>query len=173
MVSGALHADTNIYGSCGGKPSTLDRLFTNADKIREKCIEDIYEANKVKTQKELEELSRTSHQLGTELKKVAIKSSVGMVQCSPRPGEPDRDKKLIKRCEEIVAAQNAVIDRMHELTGWNDRGRPSSSAKNVEEAINPPCPTNEKLGDLRMAASFNRKLFKTWEYCRGLMMDGM
>ena len=171
MVSGALFAQSEIYGSCGGKPGTLDRLFTNASKIREKCIDDVYAANKEKTRIEVEELARTYEKLGVELKKVAIKSSVGLVQCAPRAGEPARDLKLIKRCEEVVSSQNAITDRMNELTGWNDRGRPASHSKNINAEITAPCPSPEKLGDLRMAASFNRKLFLTWEECRKTMID--
>lgn len=173
VVGGALHADNEIYGSCGGKPSTLDKLFTNAAKIREKCIEDIYEANKEKTRKEIEELANTIDQLNAEIKKVAIKSSVGLVQCEPRYGEAARDKKLIKRCQDAVAAQNALIDRMDTLAGWKEKPRPKSDVKNVEDALNAPCPPDHKLSDLRVAATYNRKLFKMWEHCRNLMIDKM
>ncbi|MBC7428478.1 MAG: hypothetical protein H7336_07700 [Bacteriovorax sp.] len=167
LVAGVLQAQNNPYMACGARPGILENLFSNASKIREKCVEDIYEANKKKTAKEIEELSVTSDKLGAELKKVAIKVNFNIVQCVPRPGEPARDAKLIKRCEDLVTAQNAVISRMDDLSGWSDRPRKKSSDdnKSVQASITPPCPTKEKLQDLQVVRAYNKKLNEMWERC--------
>lgn len=155
----------------------LDSLFKNADKIREKCIDDIYAENKEKTRLELEELARASAALSVEIKKAAVKSTLTVTNCSSARGEPPRDPALVKKCNDLVNMHNAIIDRMNTLSGWNDNGRPKNDAKNdaksIESAITPPCPSKEKMAELRQAAIFNRKLFKTWEYCRNAMIDGM
>lgn len=173
MFTGALFGQsstTNIYGSCGAKPNALEKLFTNADKVRQKCLDDAFEQFKEQNRRELDELAKLSTNLSAEIKKVAIKSSVGLVQCAPRPGEPARDKNLIKKCEELVVAHNAVSDRMNELTGWNIKPAPRAEDKNSGKEVLPPCPSNDKLNDLRIAATFNRKLFERWERCRADMM---
>lgn len=171
IISGALNAQVNIYGSCGAKPNTLENLFTNADKIRQKCIEDIYKENREKTLLEIQELATTIEKLNEEIKKYAIKSSYGLVQCAPRPGEPERSQQLIQRCNSLVATQNTLIDRMNTLTGWSDRPAPKSSDANVEQSITAPCPPKEKINDLKIAANFNKKLHKTWERCRLAIID--
>lgn len=165
-LSGVLHA-ADPYGSCGTKPGFFDRLINDAEKIRLKCIDDIYEANKEKVRKEIEDLHETSNNIGIELKKVAIKVDFNIVQCSPRSGEASRDPKLVQRCQELVSAKNAVISRIDELMGWNDRprSRDNNKANANTASISPPCPSKEKLKEMQVARMFNRKLFQTWERC--------
>lgn len=78
----SLHADSPNYSMCGGKPGIIDKLFTGAEKIRLKCIEDVYQANKEKVRKEIEELHALSTNISSELKKTAIKVDYNLVQCA-------------------------------------------------------------------------------------------
>lgn len=168
LVASALTAkdSADTYGSCGAQPGVLEKLFTNAQKIREKCVEDIYEENKEKTRKEVEELHNTSNKLGAELKKVAVKVDFNIVHCAPRRGDPAREPKLIKRCEDLVKAQNAIISRIDELMGWNDRPVTKVTHQSSESEANPPCPSKDKLKDMQVARAFNKKLYVLWERCK-------
>jgi hypothetical protein len=123
MISGFVHARPT-YEMCGARPGLFDRLLTDAEKIRIKCIEDVYAANQEAIRKEVAELQATSQKLSLELKKVAVKVNYNIVQCSPRTGEPARDPKLVSRCQELVKAQNQVISRIDELMGWSEKPRP-------------------------------------------------
>lgn len=164
MVSGFVHARPS-YEMCGAKPGLLEGLFTDAEKIRIKCIEDVYKANQEAIQKEVADLHATSQKLSLELKKVAIKVDYNIVQCSPRTGEPPRAQKLIDRCSELVRANNAVISRIDELMGWSERPKPKPTDSNAAINATPPCPSQAKLEEMKVARMFNRKLFETYERC--------
>lgn len=164
IITTPLHAEGPNYGMCGGKPGVLEKLFTDAEKIRIKCIEDAYQANKEKVRKELEDLYAMNTKLDLELKKSAISIKYNMVQCTPKYGEPKRSAKLIQRCSELVAAKSAVVYRIHELNGWN--AKPIAKKSTITNAeITPPCPSKEKLKEMQVARMFNRKLFVTYERC--------
>ncbi len=167
LTSGLLHAVT-VYQACGAKPSFLDRMLTDAEKIRIKCIDDYYEKVKEKVRLEVEALHEAHKKLNVELKKVAIKVEVGRVECSPRRGEAERSPELIKRCQEIVLAQNAILYRIDELMGWNEKPRPQPSANTTPASIVPDCPSKQKLKEMEVSRMFNRKLFQTWERCVAL-----
>jgi len=159
-----VHADGPNYGMCGEKKDMITRLFTDAEKIRIKCIEDAFQANKEKVRREIDELYAINTKLTAELNKAAIKVNFNMVQCSPKYGEPKRAPHLIKRCEELIAAKTAVIYRINELNGWNEKPiTKNPKVKNTE--VNPPCPSKQKLKEMQVARMFNRKLFVTWERC--------
>lgn len=166
IMDGKIQA-SETYATCGVKPGFLANLLTDAEKIRVKCIEDIYEQNKEQTRIEVEELDHTIGQLGTEVKKVALKNEYNMVQCDPRNGEPKRDPKLSARCHELVRTRNALISRMDELLGWSERPRPKPrpDGKVSASELTPPCPSKEKLKEMQTARIFNRKLFQTYERC--------
>ena len=174
-LNNTLHADSNdgIYGSCGKKPNLWEKLSSDADKVRQKCIDDIFTANKEKIRLEIEEIAKIMADLSKEISKVAIKSTLTITQCTPRPAEPDRDPKKIKKCNELVNLHNALADRMAILTGWREAGAPKYDDKNANKSITLPCPSDDKMAELRQAATFNRKLFKTWENCRASMIDKM
>lgn len=150
---------------CGAKPNLLDKFLTDAEKIRIKCIEDVYAAQQEAIRKELQELHETSQKLSSEIKKVAIKSTYNTVQCAPRPGEPVRDPKLVSRCEELVVALNRIVDRMDELNGWSSKPKPKLTDDNTNIAATPPCPSKEKLEEMKPVRMFNRKLYQTYERC--------
>ena len=62
IITTPLHAEGPNYGMCGARPGMINRLFTDAEKIRIKCIEDAYQANKEKVRKEkLEEAKKNKH----------------------------------------------------------------------------------------------------------------
>ncbi len=166
-----LHAEGPNYGMCGERPGMINRLFTDAEKIRIKCIEDAYQANKEKVRKEIEDLYAMNTKLDAELKKSAIKINYNMVQCSPKYGEPKRAPSLIKRCEEIIVAKTAVISRINELNGW-DAKPVAKNLKTKNSEVSPPCPSKEKLKEMQVARMFNRKLFVTWERCVTLNPEG-
>ena len=153
------------YENCGTRPGLLERLISDAEKIRTKCIDDIYEANKKKVQKELDELHQANLLLSDEIKKSAIKVNYNIVICSPRKGEPARSPELISRCNELVNAKNAIISRIEEITEWESKRPVISPTKATPEHIVPPCPSKENLKKIQSVRMFNRKLYKTWERC--------
>lgn len=167
LTSGFLHAMT-AYQACGAKPSFLDRMLTDAEKIRIKCIDDYYEKVKEKVRLEVEALHQSHKKLDVELRKVAVKVEVGRVECSPRRGEPERDPRLVKKCQEIVVAQNAILYRIDELMGWNEKPKPPANANTTPNSIVPDCPSKQKLKEMEVTRMFNRKLFETWERCVSL-----
>lgn len=167
LASGILHAMT-AYQACGAKPSFLDRMISDAEKMRIKCIDDYYEKVKEKVRLEVVALHESHKKLDAELRKVAIKVEVGRVECSPRRGEPERSPKLIQRCQEIVVAQNAMLSRIDELMGWNEKPKPKPNSNTSAVTIVPDCPSKQKLKEMEVSRMFNRKLFETWERCVAL-----
>lgn len=167
LTSGLLQAMT-AYQACGAKPSFLDRMLTDAEKMRIKCIDDYYERVKEKVRLEVEALHESHKKLDAELRKVAVKVEVGRVECSPRRGEPERSPNLVKRCQDIVTAQNAMLTRIDELMGWNERPRPKATPNTSAASIVPDCPSKQKLKEMEVTRMFNRKLFETWERCVSL-----
>lgn len=163
-MGGLAQAQPN-YAMCGPKPGIIDRMLHDAETIRIKCIEDAYEASREAVRVEVAELYATSKQLDAEIKKSAIKVDFNRVQCVPKPGEIDRDPKLVARCQELVKAQNSIISRIDELMGWNERPKPKTTDSNATISATPPCPSKAKLDEMKVARMFNRKLFVTYERC--------
>lgn len=166
IINGVLYAQS--YESCGTKPGFLTKLLTDAEKIRIKCINDIFDANREKAKKELEELYLLQNSISEELKKVAIKVDYNIVICSPRNGEPARNPNLIKQCHELLKTKNALIDRIRELTEWQEAPITPTDAKMSLDKAAPPCPSKEKLDEIKGVRMFNRKLYQTWERCVSL-----
>ena len=67
IITGAIQAQNNPYMVCGVTQNTLNKLFTNAQKIKEKCLEVNHESNKAKSAKKAQELSHTNSRMGSEL----------------------------------------------------------------------------------------------------------
>lgn len=158
----------DIYGSCGARPEVLEGLFTQAKKIREKCIDDIYEEQKKQTQKEIEDLLAMNKALDTELKKYAYKIEYNLIRCRPTNGDavnPVREKK----CREIVDTQNSILRRVDTLNGWNIKPAKKESTQNISvESLTPPCPSQDELKKMQVARMFNKKLFQTYDRCTHL-----
>lgn len=164
LLSFASFADENPYGSCGKKPGALEGFFTQAKKIREKCINDIFEAEKKKTEKEIEDLYAANKALDEELKKVAYKVEYNMVLCHPPRGEqgnPVREKK----CSEIVQTKNNIVSRIDKLMGWEKKPLPKVEDNVAVESMAAPCPSKDELNKMQAIRYYNKKLYQTWERC--------
>jgi len=164
FLSYPLHSADNGYGYCGAKPGALESFFTQAEKIREKCISDIYEAEKKKTQKEIQDLYAANKAIDAELKKVAYKIEYSMVHCnSPRGGTPNSARE--KKCNELVQAKTHVVSRIHKLMGWEARPIPKAHENVSMEKMEAPCPSQAELNRMKPVRYYNRKLYTTWERC--------
>lgn len=152
------------YAQCGARAGFLERLLTDAEEIRIKCINDVYEANKRKTLEEANQLDAVQKQLKSEIDNVAYTSTLTMVRCDAPAGQPKNPARTAK-CRELNEARNAVIDRINTLMGWNERALPVNRAATTTPDITPPCPPREDLARIQAARAFNRRLFETWERC--------
>lgn len=161
MTSGLVHAEAN-YAMCGARPGLLERLISDAEKIRIKCIEDAYKANQEAVRVEVAQLIETNKKLTAEIKKVAVKVEYNRVQCE---GGASRSSKTVARCNELLKAQIAVVKRIQFLMGWSERPKPKPSDKDATITATPPCPSKAKLEEMKVARMFNRKLFVTYERC--------
>ncbi|PIP89151.1 MAG: hypothetical protein COW01_00230 [Bdellovibrionales bacterium CG12_big_fil_rev_8_21_14_0_65_38_15] len=158
-----LGSDTVNVAHCGARPSFLENLFTNAESIRVKCIDEAYEANRIKVLEEANQLSDMIKAMEVELKVVAYEYSYAMIKCTPRNSER-RDEARIKKCREINEARNSVIGRMNDLMGWNTRAEVRNENTTIEE-ITPPCPSKSDLDKMKPVRYFNRSIYQTWERC--------
>ncbi len=158
-----LAVDTVDVAHCGAKPGFLENLFTNAQSIRVKCIDEAYEANRIKVLDEANELSDMIKAMAVELEQTAYEYTYGMVKCEPRRGEP-RDEARVKKCREINEARNSAIGRMNDLMGWNTRAVARTENTTIEE-ITPPCPSKADLDKMKPVRYFNRRIYQTWERC--------
>jgi phosphoribosylanthranilate isomerase len=154
---------------CGPKPSKLSSFFTDAEKIRIKCIENAYELEKKLRDEEVRQLDLIQKQLETDLKKVAYKVSYAIVQChSPKNDWPI---KKTEECQKINQQRNAIISRIDHLMGWDEPFK-NKIQKNVQTELannlELPCPNDEELQKIQSVRYFNRKAFKTWERCVNL-----
>lgn len=156
-------SDTVDVAHCGARPGLLERFLTNAQSIRIKCIDEAYEANRVKVLEEANELSDMIKLMEEELKQVAYSYQLGHLSCEPRNGQP-RDENRVKKCREINAARNSAIDRMNNLMGWNSRVIVRNEATTVKD-ITPPCPSRADLDKMKPVRYFNRRIYQTWERC--------
>ncbi|MDO9182228.1 MAG: hypothetical protein Q7U04_07455 [Bacteriovorax sp.] len=156
---------SEIYAVCKGKPSTFERLFTDATKIREKCIKDIYDEEKRKTEQEIEALYALNKSLDIELKKVAYKFDYNLVRCRAEGDEKANDSRT-KKCGEIVTAKNSILTRIDKLNGWEIKPDFRDVNKDANlDSLKPPCPSQEELNKMQAGRYFNSKLYKTWERC--------
>lgn len=157
LISFNSFSNEDIYSSCGPRPGIIDRLIGSAEKIRLKCIDDIYNENNEKIKKEVADLYQISQQIKAELASVGAITNYNMIDCS-------RSAKQLNRCNELVGAQQLVIERIDELMGWNEKLKRPSEQENSTMA-QPPCPTKEMLDKIKPVRYYNRKLYKSWEKC--------
>lgn len=151
------------YGSCGPKPGILSRLISDADKMREKCINDVYLDYLEVRDREVRELHEYSKYLETETRKVAVKVTMIMVDCGV---ETKRNPQLVIKCRQLNAERYAVISRIDRLMGWDQQFK-SAAATNVpaKDLPTPPCPSSAELEQIKGIRYFNKKLYQTWERC--------
>lgn len=168
LISFQAFANSEDYLQCGPPPGLISRLLTDAEEIRIKCIDQIYEANQEKVRKEVQSLSEVSKQLDEEIQRTAITRSHGMVQCVPSRGQT-RDPKLVKRCQDAVANRAAVIDRIDRLMGWKQTYTRSSSDSKESRMKGPqefPCPSPQEMEKMRVARAFHKRLNEMWTRCQ-------
>lgn len=154
------------YSSCGTKPGVISKLISDADEMREKCINDVYREYLEERDKEVRELHEYSKYLEQEVKKVAVKATIMLVDCGV---ETKRKPELVFRCRQLNAERNAVISRIDRLMGWDQNFR-TAAAKNVpaKDLPAPPCPSSTELNEIKGIRYFNKKLYQTWERCVSL-----
>lgn len=164
--STALAADISM---CGAKPSTLSSFFTDAEKIRVKCIEAAYKKEAELRDLEVRQLDDLQKKLEIDLKKVAYKVEYARVECT----SPDRTwpAKKTEACHLITQQRNAIISRIDHLMGWDE---PIKRKINTTESIDTtsnfevPCPTDTELKKIQSVRYFDRSLYKLWERCVNL-----
>lgn len=161
--SGAV-ADQVDVSMCGARPGLLERLLTDAEKIRIRCIDQAYEENRQKLLDEAIALDELQKSLKSELEKVAFEYTAFTLRCHPNRGQV-ADPERTKKCQEINLARNTVIERMNVVMGWNERPRPSNQSNPTAKDLTPPCPSKEDLLKIQPVRYFNRKLYQTWERC--------
>lgn len=146
------------YSQCGPKPGVLERLFTDVEKVRAKCIDDIYNKHRDQVLREANTVSDLIKQVQTELGKVANNYDpyMGVVNCKAeqRP-----------RCEELVTTLRALVDRLNKLMGWDKvMSAPKTNAVKTVD-MKAPCPSKEELDKMKGVRYFHKKLYQTWERC--------
>ncbi len=146
------------YGQCEPKTGVLERLFTDVEKIREKCINDVYNKHREQVLREANELSKLIKQVQIELGKVSINYSpyAGLVRCKP---------KQEARCNELIHTLKTLIDRQNKLMGW-DKAISTKKTNTVKPAdLQAPCPSKQELDKMKPVRYFHKKLYQTWERC--------
>ena len=158
-----LGSDSIDVAHCGARPGFLENLFTNAQTLRIKCIDEAYEANRIKVLEEANELSDMIKAMALELEQTAYHYDFAMIKCEPPSGQP-RDEARVLKCRQINAARNSAINRMNDLMGWNTRAIARTESTTIEE-ITPPCPSKADLDKMKPVRYFNRRIYQTWERC--------
>ncbi len=157
-----------VIKRCGDKPGILSRFFTDAEKMRLICIDQIFEEYKRKRDEEVDELDKISKELNKEISKVAVHQTVSTLDC----GNPNtRPEKLVEKCRELNIQRNLILKRIDHLMGWDQefKSRVEASAiKPQSIEIVTPCPSEEELNKMKAVRYFHRKLYKTYERCRTL-----
>lgn len=155
------------YSNCGPKPGLMERMLTNADKIRAKCVESVYEEYLKARDKEVEELSLYAKHLAEETKKVAVKATLLIVDCGV---ETKRSMNLVIKCRQLNAERNAVLARIDRLMGWDQSFKSKAVDPKVDllDLPTPPCPTSLELEQIKGIRYYNKKLYQTWERCVNL-----
>lgn len=146
------------YSQCGPKPGVLERLFTDVEKVRAKCIDDVYNKHREQVLKEANAVSDLIKQIQKELGKVATNYDpyMGIVNCKQEQKE---------RCEELVSTLRALVIRLDKLMGW-DKAMSAPKQSNVKPSdMKAPCPSKEDLDRMKGVRYFHKKLYQTWERC--------
>lgn len=166
FISINVFSESANYGVCGKKAGFLERLVTDSEKIRLKCIEDVYKEYEQKRLEEVDSLSKYSKKLDDEIKKYAEKYSAFVVNCG---NEYAKDNSKVLKCKKAVAEQRAVISRIDQLMGWDEKFKTSKQSTSVNSTLSPPpCPSESELKKMQGVRYFNKKLYQTWERCKVL-----
>lgn len=152
-------------GACANnRPGIISRLSTEADKMQEKCLVDVYNEYLSKRDEELRQLTDYSNHLNTQLKKVAVKVNRIMVDCG---FQAKRKAELVFRCRQLNDERINLSYRIDRLKSWDDEFKKAVENKvAVKDLPAPPCPTTFDLIKIKGLKSYNRKLHLAWENCR-------
>ena len=152
--------------SCGPQVNVFERLLTDAEEVRLKCIDDYYAEKKAERERLIVEVQQLIKEKELDLEKSAFKfdKKLNRVRCQNPNG--DRDQTLVKKCEEDLKIYNALIAQLDQLMGWNivDPDRNKSVAE-LQAQGEPPCPdqaTMEKIKPLRL---YRKHLYQLYERC--------
>jgi hypothetical protein len=156
----------DMYAICGERPSVLDRLIEMATKAHSKCVEDIYETNKRKTEAHIDALNAKNAELTKKIKKVAYEMSIGVVRCQSINGEK-ADFSRSQKCHEIVEQKRMISQQLERLNGWVDKSEKDvlNQKDPKSKELSPPCPSKEELQKMKMAIAFNGKLYNFYNDC--------
>lgn len=154
---------------CGPKPGVISSLLSDAEKIRQRCLDQVYEENRAKAIREVHALQEVQVKLDEEIKQTAISSTISTVQCVPNRNQT-RDPKLVRRCQDAVRARTGVIARIDKLMGWQRNyprpdARATSSNSQSKERTEFPCPSHAELQEMQTARVFNKRINEMWMRC--------
>lgn len=161
-----LAADVSM---CGARPNVLSRFFTDAEKIRVKCINDAFDLEKKLRDDEVQKLDIIQKKLDLDIKKVAYKSTLTILLCDNEDHTWPKNK--IEECHRLNEQRNAVISRIDHLMGWDIPMKSSlkSSPESIQNnQVEVPCPSAEELQKIQGIRYFDKKAYKTWERCVNL-----
>lgn len=151
------------YSGCGNRPGVVSKLVSDADKMYEKCIVDLYEEYQASRDREARVLSEYSRHLEKEIKKVSLKFNKMIVDCGV---ESSRKIELVLKCRQLVSERSAIVSHIDALTGWDDKFKDAVKEKvPVNKLPSPACPTSAALQKIKAVSSFNKNFNQTWERC--------
>ncbi len=154
-------SDAPNYLQCGKKPGRLTSFISDAGKMYEKCINDVYETYNKRVQEELNLLQTYQNKLRANIKKTAFKDSYAITDC----GKPDRGENY-KKCNEYLRTYHLILDRIRYLSGWNDNFGEKKKAKDDITVRPYECPSEEVLEQMRAARVFDGKIYDKWMNCK-------
>ena len=144
--------------------SPINDIANEAEKIRKKCIEEIFEEYLKDRDSEIKELSNYSKKIDAELRKVAVKVEIFNADCGL---ETSRNPKLVKKCRDLSYEKSLIFGRIEKLNSWDEDFKVNATNPNIEvdELIPPPCPTKDYIQKLSGMKNHNRSLYMNWEKC--------
>lgn len=160
---------------CGGKPSVFERLLTNAEEVRLKCIDDYFAAQKEKNARLAAELSAAIKMQKQVLRQSAYEADKALLTVSCAfPASIPSAKQKTEQCRKELALYQGLIAQLDHLMGW-DRAltkRTQGSAEEIRESLELPCPDEQTLNKIQPIRYFKKNLYKVYERCRILAAGG-
>lgn len=149
---------------CGKPQGWLPNLFNDLEKTRIKCVNDYYDKKKVENDAEIARLHELHKEMQKDLQKTAYKVEYNRVLCFNKD-DPSYPKERMKRCLEIVRAQNAILQRVDILNGWIQKVESTPKSQISNQTLDAPCPTQQQLNELQAVRYFNKRAHEIWTKC--------
>lgn len=161
----------SVQEACGVRASAIERLFTDVESIRLKCIDDYFVAQKEANAKMAQQVSEEIEKQKEILKKSAYKADDRLfrVHCD-FPAEIENSKSRTEQCRKDLALYNGLVTQLDHIMGW-DRiiVKPSQgTAEQVQKELQVPCPDQETLTKIQPVRYFKKNLYKIYERCQVL-----